>query len=306
METVLVTGGLGRSGRWLVDRLEGEYRVVCVDRDHPGHETPGRGTITFRAAELTDAGEAFDLLSAIDPDAVVHWAAIPSDRRHAPGRVFDTNTDAAFNVLSAAGRVGARVVQASSEAAYGFFFAEETPLPDRVPVTEDHPLRPEDPYGASKQVAETVAAMVARRDDVDVASIRPSWIQYPGSYAVRGEAYQANLAMGAGDYWSYVDVRDVADMVATAMERDTFDGHEAFNCHAADNALGEPTLDLLDEQFGDRPEEAAIEGDESAFSTAKAAAMLDWEPDHTWRRATDEDVPTPSLTPSSVPDDPVS
>lgn len=296
METVLVTGGLGRSGRWIVDRLEGQYRVVCVDRDHPGHETPGRGSITFRAAELTDAGETFDLVSAIAPDAVVHWAAIPSDRRHAPGRVFDTNTDAAFNVLSAAGRVGARVVQASSEAAYGFFFAEETPLPDRLPVTEAHPLRPEDPYGTSKQVAENIGAMVARRDGIDVTSLRPSWIQYPGSYAVRGETYQATLAMGAGDYWSYVDVRDVADMVAAALEAETVDGHEAFNCHAVDNALGRPTLELLDEHFGDCPEEATIQGDQSAFSTAKAADALGWDPDHTWSSAADKDVPTPSLT----------
>jgi nucleoside-diphosphate-sugar epimerase len=296
METVLVTGGLGRSGRWLVDRLEGQYRVVCVDRDHPGHETPGRGSITFRAAELTDAGETFDLVSAVAPDAVVHWAAIPSDRRHAPSRVFDTNTDAAFNVLSAAGRVGARVVQASSEAAYGFFFAEETPLPDRLPVTEAHPLRPEDPYGTSKQVAENIGAMVARRDGIDVASIRPSWIQYPGSYAVRGEAYQATPSMGAGDYWSYVDVRDVADMVAAALDAETVDGHDAFNCHAADNALGEPTLELLEEHFGDRPEAATIQGDQSAFSTAKAADAFDWAPDHTWSSAAAEDVPTPSLT----------
>lgn len=297
METVLVTGGLGRSGRWLVDRLEGEYRAVCVDRDHPGHETPGRGTITFRAAELTDAGEVFDLISAIDPDAVVHWAAIPSDRRHAPGKVFDTNTDAAFNVLSAAGRVGARVVQASSEAAYGFFFAEETPLPDRLPVTEDHSLRPEDPYGTSKQVAENVGAMVARRDGVQVASVRPSWIQYPGSYAVRGDAYRSKLALGAGDYWSYVDVRDVADLVAAALAHDdAFEGHETFNCHAAENALGEPTLELIEQYFGELPDEATLDEDESAFSTAKAAEVLDWEPDHSWRTAAEEDVPLPSLT----------
>jgi nucleoside-diphosphate-sugar epimerase len=297
METVLVTGGLGRSGRWLVDRLEGEYRVVCVDRDHPGHETPGRGTITFRAAELTDAGETFDLLSAVDPDAVVHWAAIPSDRRHAPTRVFDTNTDAAFNVLSAAGRVGARVVQASSEAAYGFFFAEETPLPDRLPVTEDHPLRPEDPYGTSKQVAEEVGAMVARRDDVSVTSLRPSWIQYPGSYAVRGDAYQSNLSLGAGDYWSYVDVRDVADLVAAALESDPDPGHEAFNCHAADNALGRPTAAVIEDHFGALPDDVALEGDDAAFSTAKAAERFDWRPEHGWRSAAEEDVPTPSLTP---------
>lgn len=299
METVLVTGGLGRSGRWLVDRLEGDYRVVCVDRDHPGHETAGRGTITFRAADLTDAGEAFDLISAVDPDAVIHWAAIPSDRRHAPTRVFDTNTDAAFNVLSAAGRVGARVVQASSEAAYGFFFAEETPLPDFLPVTEDHPLRPSDPYGTSKVVAEEVGAMVARRDGVPVISLRPSWIQYPGDYAVRDEAYRQHRRMGAGDYWSYVDVRDVAELVAAALaagREGDIAGHEAFNCHAAENALGEPTLEAVRDYFDGAPAETDVDGEASAFSTVKARDRLGWEPAHGWREAATEAIEEPTLT----------
>lgn len=299
MKTVLVTGGLGRSGRWLVDRLEGEYRVVCVDTDHPGHETGGRGSITFRAADLTDAGETFDLVTDVDPDAVVHWAAIPSDRRHAAHRVFDTNTDAAFNVLTAAGRIGARIVQASSEATYGFFFAEETPLPDFLPVTEDHPQRPEDPYGTSKVVAEEIGGMVARRDDVPVVSLRPSWIQYPGAYVVRSEGYQAHRGMGAGDYWSYVDVRDVADAVAAALRATgagEIEGHEAVNCHAADNALGEPTLEAIREYFGGVPEEAEIDGEESAFSTAKARDLLNWQPDHSWREAAEASVEVPALT----------
>jgi UDP-glucose 4-epimerase len=50
-------------------------------------------------------------------------------------------------VLTAAGRIGARVVQASSDGAYGFFFMEETPVPDELPITESHALRPEDDYG---------------------------------------------------------------------------------------------------------------------------------------------------------------
>jgi hypothetical protein len=48
-------------------------------------------------------------------------------------------------VLDAAGRAGARVVQASSESTYGFPFAGERRLPEHAPVREDHPHRPEDP-----------------------------------------------------------------------------------------------------------------------------------------------------------------
>ncbi|RDI73061.1 NAD-dependent epimerase/dehydratase family protein [Halopelagius longus] len=295
METVVVTGAGGRSGRWIADALADEYEVVCVDIDHPGFEVDARANVDFRAADLTERGEALDLLAELAPDAVVHWAALPSPTRHAGGRVFETNTLATYNVLVGAGRAGARVVWASSESAYGFPFAEEKTLPDELPVTESHPLRPEDPYGASKVAGEEVAKMVTRRYGVPVAAVRPSWIQYPGEYNCRDVAESGDLSGGAGNFWSYVDVRDVASIVAAAVDAD-FEGHEAFHAAAGDNYLGRPTAEVVEEFFGGLPDDCAIDGEASALSTAKAAEYLDWEPEHSWREAESESVPGPSLT----------
>lgn len=289
---VVVTGGRGASGRWVVDRLAREgHAVTCLDRDHPGFGA-GHEAVEYRALDLTDAGAVFDTVTTVDPDAVVHWGAIPAAGRHPGVDLYRNNSLGAYNVLTAAGRVGARVVQASSDGAYGFFFADPTPVPDALPVTESHPRRPEDHYGLSKVVAEEIAATVARRDGVPVASLRPSWIQYPGEYACRDPEYVEDLSAGAGNYWSYVDVRDVVDCVCAALGAD-FDGHEAFNCVAPDNALGRPLVDLLAEQFGRVPGDVAVEGDASAYSTAKAAELLDWEPAHSWREAADADVAGP-------------
>ena len=293
METALVTGGLGRSGRWLVDRLAGDYDVVCVDYDQPGFEVPERPHVDFRAADLTERGEAFDLLSDIDPDVVVHWAAIPAPTRHPGGRVFETNLLAAYNVLVASGRAGARTVWASSESTYGWAFAREKTLPEELPITESHPMRPEDPYGTSKVAGEEVAQMVARRYDVAVTSIRPSWIQYPGEYTCRDVA-EAGLDGGAGNFWSYVDVRDVAELVACAVE-ESHDGHEAVHAAAADNYLGRPTREAVEAFFGALPEECTLDGEQSALSTARAKELFGWTPEHGWRDAADEAVTEPSL-----------
>lgn len=291
--TVVVTGGLGRSGRWIADRLAEEgWRVVCVDRTHPGWEIDARENLDFRAADLADRGQALDLLGELDPDAVVHWAALPSPTRHPGGRVFETNVLAAYNVLAGAGRAGARVAWSSSESAYGFPFAEEKRLPERLPIRETDPLRPEDPYGTSKVVGEEVAKMVTRRFGVPVASIRPSWIQYPGEYECV-EA-RADLAAGAGNFWSYVDVRDVASVVSAALEAE-FSGHEAFHAAAADNYLEQPIEDALREFFGELPDDCNVSGDESALSAEKADEVLDWKPDHSWREAADEAVEGPEL-----------
>jgi UDP-glucose 4-epimerase len=277
---ILVTGGLGASGSWIVERLAARHDVVCLDYDRP--DDGGRDGVEYRAVDLTESGPVFDIVTELGPDAVVHWAAIPVAGTHAGTELYRNNTLAAHNVLTAAGRVGADVVQASSDGAYGFFFAAETPVPDELPITETHPLRPEDPYGLSKVVTEEIGKTVARRDGVSVASIRPSWIQLPEEYPCRDPEYVEDPGAGAGNYWSYVDVRDVVDLVEAALDAD-IDGHEAFNCVAPDNALGEPLEELLQAHIGGVPEDSTVEGDASAYSTSKATSMLGWEPTHSWK-----------------------
>jgi UDP-glucose 4-epimerase len=267
---VVVTGGRGASGRWVVDRLAGEHAVTCLDRTLP--EGDGHPEVDYRALDLTDPGDVFDVFTELAPDAVVHWAAIPVAGTHPGVETYRNNTLAAHAVLTAAGRVGARVVQASSDGAYGFFFAEETPVPDELPITESH----------------------ARRDGVPVASLRPSWIQAPGDYPCRDEAYVSDLAAGAGNYWSYVDARDVADLVEAALTGEVT-GHEAFNCVGPDNALGRPLRDLMEEYYGAVPADCSVEGDAAAYDTAKAADLLGWTPTRSWRDAADEAVPAPDV-----------
>ena len=290
---IIVTGGRGQTGRWVVDRLAGDHQVTCLDRAVP-EEGEGHPAVDYRALDLTDAGGVFDVFTALEPDAVVHWAAIPVAGQHPGVDLYRNNTLAAHAVLSAAGRVDARVVQASSDGAYGFFFAEETPLPETLPVAETHPLRPEDPYGLSKVVTEEAGATVARREGVPVVSLRPTWVQEPGEYPCRAERYVEDLAAGAGNFWSYVDVRDVVDMVEAALTADV-SGHEAFNCAGPDNALGRPLTELVETFYGDLPADCTVTGDAAAYDTAKARTLLDWEPTRSWREAAAADVSAPQV-----------
>ncbi|MFU8868308.1 NAD-dependent epimerase/dehydratase family protein [Natronococcus sp.] len=295
---VVVTGATGGIGSWIVESLASAgHEVLGVDLERP----PGqREHATFLAGDLTDQGTAWELIETADPDAVVHCAGIPAMGIRAGGETFETNVLSTYHVLEAAGRANAEVVWTSSESTYGMPFAATPSLPDSLPIDESHPQRPEDPYGTSKLAGEVVARRTVRAFDVPVTSLRPAWVSYPGSQQLARvrEAFDPETTApgdeGSGNFWSYVDVRDLVSLVEAALEADR-EGHEAYLAAAAENYLGRPTAATIEAVYGGLPEECALEGDEAAFTTAKAREELGWEPEHTWRETEAEEAVEPSF-----------
>ena len=292
-ETVIVTGATGDVGSWVVDRFADQgIRVVGIDRERPDGV---RANADFRAVDLTEQAPTWETIHEVDPDAVVHLAAISDPIENPATRVFENNVTSTFNVLQAAGRTGTDVVWSSSQAAYGALFASSNWTPDYLPIDEDHDRRPEDPYGLSKVCGEEIAGSIARRYDVSVTTIRPATIRSPTSARARPSEDGADLSEDAsgGDLGSYVDVRDVARMVEAALAAD-HGGHEEFLCVADENYLGRPTAELVEAVCGDVPAASALEGKESALSNAKAADRLDWTPAHSAHERESEDASEPN------------
>ena len=99
---------------------------------------------------------------------------------------------ATFNVLEAAVRFGVgRFVNVSSETVPGFFFPERPFLPDYVPVDEEHPIRPQDPYALSKWFGELLM-------DAAMAPLgHPLHLPSPELGAERGQLRAQPRARGA-------------------------------------------------------------------------------------------------------------
>ena len=128
---VVVTGGTGRAGRWVVRLLaEAGHEVVNLDVvDRPELELPG----DFCRVELADAGKVYDALFQFRPEGICHLAANPAPSGQAQIEVFDNNVLSAHNLMQAAGDLGvARVVYASSEMATGLL--TEGAVPDADPL----------------------------------------------------------------------------------------------------------------------------------------------------------------------------
>jgi UDP-glucose 4-epimerase len=280
---VLVTGAKGKVGGAVAAALrDAGHEVVATDLARPTFERQDPDEPLYLQADLTDAGHAHAVVRGAD--AVVHAAAIPDPLHNPPSVVFGNNLMATFNVLEAAVRSGARrFVNVSSETVPGYFFPERPFLPDYLPVDEEHPIRPQDPYAIAKHFGEQLMdAAVRRSKQIKCLSVRPSWVQWEGNY-------ERNLGPDVRDpgpssgFWSYVDLYDLAEAIRLAVESD-LPGHEVVYAASPDNSTGRPLAELVRRHYGDRVTLRPLpREDASGISCAKAERLLGWRPTRSWR-----------------------
>ena len=273
---VVVTGGSGLAGRAVVaDLVQHGFDVTNIDR------VPADGPAPFRRVNVGDLGQVYGGLRGAE--AVVHFAAIPRPTFDVPEVVFRTNVMGSFNVLEAAAALGIRrVVMASSVSVLGYPFHERPFAPEYVPIDEEHPRLPQDPYALSKVVGEDIAAGFARRGALDVVSLRFPWIHTPETFASQVRPLWSEPAAGASNLWSYVDSRDVAAAVRLALAADVR-GHEACFIAAADSFMPESSAALVREHYPTTIVREGFSENASLLNSAKAGRMLGYRPGHSWR-----------------------
>jgi nucleoside-diphosphate-sugar epimerase len=274
---IVVTGGSGKAGRWVVRDLRAHgHDVTNVDVTHDGSDF---GLCVL--ADLADAGQARDVVTGAD--AVVHLAAIPAPGLRGEGETFRNNALSTYTVFAAAvAEKVRRVVWASSETVLGLPF--DVDPPPYAPVDEVAPPRPESSYALSKLVGETLAGQFARRSGIPFVGLRISNIMEPHDYA-RFPSFQADARLRAWNLWGYVDARDVAQAARLALEADVA-GSEVCIVAAADTVMERPSADLMAEVFPSVPLRRVPEGRETLLSIERARALLGYAPDHSWRDAT--------------------
>jgi nucleoside-diphosphate-sugar epimerase len=269
---IVVTGGSGKGGKWVVRELrEAGHDVLNVDWRHDG--SPHGQCLV---ADLTDLGQTLDGLTGAQ--AVVHFAAIPAPELRPVGETFRINTMSTYNVFAAAeAHRMRRVVWASSETVLGLPF--DTP-PLFAPIDESIEPRPESSYALSKLVGETMATQVARRTGIGFVGLRISNIMEPEDYALF-PSFWDDARLRKWNLWGYVDARDVATAARLGLEADV-EGANVCIVAAADTVMTRPSADLMAEVFASVPLRRPVTGRETLLAIDRARQLLGYEPAHRW------------------------
>ncbi len=142
---ILVTGGAGYNGSHTVKALKKVgFQPLIFDNFSTGHHAFIKGTTTFEG-DIRKSEDLAHVFAEYPIDAVLHFAgkALVAESIQKPELYYETNLQGGLNLLNAMMQCGAKyLIFSSTCATYG--------NPQQVPIHEDHPQNPINPYGESK------------------------------------------------------------------------------------------------------------------------------------------------------------
>jgi UDP-glucose 4-epimerase len=165
---VFVTGGAGYIGSVCVEELlNAGHSVTVYDNLTEGHRSAVDARSVFVLARSSDPESINQAVRDAKPEAILHFAAnaLVGESMVNPSKYFRNNVANGLNLLDAAVANGVKkFVFSSTCATYG--------PPDRVPMTEDIPQRPINPYGESKLMFEKMLQWFHRIHGLEFVAFR--------------------------------------------------------------------------------------------------------------------------------------
>ena len=181
---VFLTGGAGYIGSVCVEELcNAGHAVTVFDNLTEGHRSAVDARAKFVQGCFSDEAIVTEALKASGAEVIVHFAANAQvgESMQNPGKYFGNNVASALHLLKAAVATGVKkFVFSSTCATYG--------PPDRVPMTEDLPQRPINPYGESKLMFEKMLQWYQQIHGLEFVAFR--YFNAAGASAKFGEHHR--------------------------------------------------------------------------------------------------------------------
>ncbi|WP_405165684.1 UDP-glucose 4-epimerase GalE [Nocardia sp. NBC_01499] len=299
---LLVTGGAGYVGGVCAQvLLEEGHEVVVVDDLSTGNADGVPSAARFVEGDIAQAATA--LLAAESFDGVLHFAAqsLVGESVQQPEKYWHGNVVKTFELLEAMRNAGTpRLVFSSTAAVYG--------EPEQVPITEDAPTRPTNPYGASKLAIDHAITSYSIAHGLAATSLR--YFNVAGAYGGLGEnrvvethliPLVLQVALGHrkaisvfGTDWptpdgtavrDYIHIRDLAQAHLLALATSEPGTHRVYNLGSGTGFSVRQVISACERVTGlpiaaqDAPRRP---GDPATLiaSSERAIADLGWHPEH--------------------------
>ncbi len=182
---LLVTGGAGYIGSVVAEQLLREgHTVTVLDNLSMGWREAVPAGAEFVQGDTGDQALLDALFASHSFDAVMHFGALieAGESVKFPDKYFENNSLRTLTLLRVMLKHNvARFVFSSTAAVYG--------EPETVPISEEHPLAPTNPYGESKLLVEQMLRWLHNAHDLRYASLR--YFNAAGATAERGEAHRS-------------------------------------------------------------------------------------------------------------------
>ena len=178
---VLVSGGAGYIGSVAVDALiAADHDVIVFDNLYMGHRKAVNPKAEFVEADLGDADKVLETMQKHKPNAVMHFAAfsLVGESMENPAKYLGTNVTNGLNLIEAAVNSGVeRFILSSTAALFG--------SPETIPISENEPLSPGNPYGESKFFIERILRWYNETHGLKFAALR--YFNAAGCTELKGE-----------------------------------------------------------------------------------------------------------------------
>ena len=285
---LLVTGGAGFIGSHIVDAaIAAGHDVGVVDDLSTGNREWVNASARFYQADIRDA-LLDDILAVERPEVVCHQAARANVRESLDKPILyaDVNILGSLQLLECCRRYGVRKVVYASTG--GAVYGE----PQSLPVGEEHPVNPLDPYGASKHHVEHYLYLYRHNFGIDFTILR-----YPNVYGPRqdpsGEAgvvsifamkmLQKDRPVINGDGHQLRDFMYIADVVQANLKAFESGSGGVYNVGWGCGVSVNQIYDLLSHLTGFQGEKShgpAKQGEVSKIylDASRARQDLNWSP----------------------------
>lgn len=282
---ILVTGGAGFIGSHVTRLLLDEgHDVVVLDNLTKGYKDLVDHRAKLQVADIKNNSKTKQVLKGID--AVIHMAGlivVPESVKD-PVKYCDNNVIGTVSLLDSMKDAGVKkIIFSSSACVYG--------TPDQLPIREDAPVRPDNPYGAGKASIEAFLQAFNAVYGIDAVILRyfnpygPGELHEPETHAIPNFIKAILAKKPIPLYWQGEQIRDfiyIEDLARAHIDVLTLSGYQVFNIGTE---TGVKVKDVIQEIFkivgyevpiddlGKRPGDVAA----TYASSAKLQKAVGWK-----------------------------